>query len=128
MRHVTTTGSPQNDGTRRSAPAALCAALVVLLSLLNVLPCIDHCTAAETASAKSFATFLCDMPAAHASANNIESPHHHHTNSRVPIEPLFAFVGTIVVALALTARIPRAQALTLVALLHTPPTPPPRPA
>jgi hypothetical protein len=115
----------QSLGISRLTKLMCGGALLSFLVVLNLLPCVDHCSAADVASAPQFARFLCDMPL-HDGAADPATPHHHHASLRVPVEPVLALADTTALTLIVTARLLRARGTLLTALLRTPPTPPPR--
>jgi hypothetical protein len=121
-----TTGAVQTKrGVIQLSRLLSCLALMSLLMLLNLLPCIDHCTQKERIDQGGAVFFLCAMPLTHTERADPGLPHHHH-HLRVSLEPFQVFVSTLGASLLLTARFALLPLLAPATLLRTPLTPPPR--
>jgi hypothetical protein len=105
-------------------------AFVALLTMLNLLPCIDHCAQGSSVSVSVSTWFFCDLllQSSPLSESDSPSPHHHHAPPRGSFEPLLAQVGFLSAAVLLIGRLSPSTCPLARGLTSAPPTPPPRTA
>lgn len=102
---------------------------VALLNLLNLLPCISHCTKEEFGSSATSTLLLCDVLRQTQQTEIAElPPHHHHAAPRTAFEPVLVQLGTIATLVLLVGRLLMSAFPTALRLASAPPTPPPRAA
>jgi hypothetical protein len=104
-------------------------AFVALLTMLSLLPCINHCAQESPASTSASAWFFCDLLLQQSSSQpEPPPPHHHHTAPRGAFEPILVQVGLISATMLLVGRLSTSAHPFALCLTSAPPTPPPRAA